>query len=234
MFYQGNYSTSRDTLLPEAFSAFSAYRFQIPEKYQNFTVYKATVSMTYTGTIFCYGHPAVRQSLPERLPVFTKDAATWLLNDNSNWRQYTQIRTGFFQSLNNSVSAMTNGCSEILYLDNTKTQGVLNLGGINSAKPYWIDWPGGQVTYADGCIPKSNTPWRVSFELGQTFKDSIASLRDGWMPCMYSIAVTGGNTDIYGQDYPYWYNGDSKAAGFWLSFNVYGFTLELTMQLGEA
>lgn len=53
------------------------------------------------------------------------------------------------------------------------------------------------------------------------------------MPCMYSIAVTGGNTDIYGRDYPFWWNSDSRAAGFWLSFNVYGFTLDLTLQFGE-
>jgi hypothetical protein len=56
--------------------------------------------------------------------------------------------------------------------------------------------------------------------------------RAGWIPSLPYVDVTTGTNNNPSIDYPY-YDGssDSRAAGFWLCTNWYGFSLNVTLAL---
>jgi hypothetical protein len=155
IFYQGAYSTSRGGVGAEAYMTFPAYHFTIPAKYERFEVIDATVSLMHSGCILQYMSALQRQTNVNRYPVFAKDAATWLLDDNSYWRGSMPAYTGFFPNLYDPLDMIQDTTDEF-QAEMNNTQGDLNLGTQN-AKPYWISWSG--TNYSDGCIPVTSNPW---------------------------------------------------------------------------
>ncbi len=228
IFYQGAYSTSRGEIGAEAYMTFPAYHFTIPEEYDKFEVVNANVSLMHGGCILQYMSALQKQTNLNRYPVFAKDAATWLLDSNSPWRGTMESYTGFFPELYDPME-MANDATDVFDAEMNNAVGDLNLGSAN-AKPYWISWSG--VNYADGFIPVSSNPWQQQFQLSQAACQTMTQYRAGWIPSIPWVDVTTGTANNPSIDNPYYpASSDSRAAGFWLCTNWWGFYLHITLAL---
>lgn len=221
IFYQGAWSTAAGNTRPEAFMKIPAYHFSIPTKYAQFTVTAATLSMQHGGTIL--------QKMMTRNSgqYFAANAPTSLLASNSDWRQSWDISLGLHSSLSTDPCYMHSSAIDTAALDVNLTQGTLNRGGTYNARKIWDNT---FVSYTDGYIPVTDTPWTQSISLSSSFAAALTTGMGGWIVPTIPVAVTSGTTDTYGSDYPYFTPGSANP-GYWLCVSFWGFSLSVTLAI---
>lgn len=232
IFYQGTYSTSTATNYPEAYMTLPAYRFEIPEKYDQFQVVGGTLNLMHGGTILQKNAAWTTQTNANYMPQFAANAANWLMNGFDEWRYPLPVNIGWFSDLYHPYN-MNQDAIQTFDATTNDTQGYLNQGEYN-AKEYWISWPGGQgVTYYDGCIPITTNPWVQQVPLDSNMLAAMNSNRVGWIPALIDVDSDGNDDNVSNYDYPVWVpsSSDQRAAGFWLCCNFWGFSLNVQLAL---
>ena len=220
IFYQGAWSTAAGNARPEAFMQIPAYHFTIPQKYSNFTVSSATLSLIHGGTIL--------QKMMTRNSgqYFAANAPTRLLSSDSDWRRSWGIGLGLYPSLSTDPCYMHNDVIDTVALDSHLTTGTLNRGGTYNARKIWENT---FVSYTDGYIPVTDTPWTQSIALSANFNAALTTGMGGWIVPTHDVAVTSGDTDT-DLDYPY-FNPGSSNPGYWLCVSFWGFSLSVTLSI---
>lgn len=222
IFYQGAWSTSRGNAHPEAFIKVPAYHFTIPQTYNGWDVSAATLSLIHGGTILQYMMTRTANQ------YFATTAPTSLLPSNSGWRGAGwSMDFGLYSSLASDPTDMHGSAIDTILLDTNRAAGNLNQGAANAR----VIWSNAAITYTDGCIPVTSSPWTQAAALSSNFCAALASGMGGWIVGTPSVGVTNGNTDLVGYDYPFYDPGQGNP-GYWLCCSFWGFSLSLTLTIG--
>lgn len=221
IFYQGAWSTSHGNTLPEAFIKIPAYHFTIPQTYNGWAVQAATLSIIHGGTI-------LQQMMTRNSgQYFATQAPTSLLPSDSDWRGAGwSMDFGLYQSLNTDPCYMHDDAIDTILLDTNRATGSLNQGASNAR----LIWSNSAITYTDGCIPVTSSPWTQTASLSANFCAALSAGMGGWIVGTPPVAVTSGDTDLVGYDYPF-FNPGSGNPGYWLCCSFWGFGLTVTLAI---
>lgn len=226
IFYQGAYSTAAGNTRPEAFMKLCAYHFTIPAQYAPLAVASATLKITHGGTILQHYGATVQTVVSSYMPQFAANASTSLLEANSEWRTGWVQQFGLYQTLNNEPSQMHEQALQDITLDTHLTQGTLNNGVTNGR----LIWDNTYVSYTDGYIPVTNSPWVQSVALEADMLYALNGNRGGWIVGTPNVSTSTNASADTANDYPFYDPGSSNPA-WWLCCSYWGFALQVTLSI---
>lgn len=217
VFYQGAYSTSKNTLGGESYMQLCGYHFTIPDKYAGFAVSGISVSLTHGGTILTYGNCRGNTNKA----YFAKDFPENQMGSQlGTWKESWAQKFGIFDYLNDPTEMIRRASDNIVLQTATKS------GTPTGARDLWgYD--------RDGYIPIASAPYVQTFSLSSAAANSMNTKRGGWLVGLPEVGISTADNDTdTANDYPIFDNSSySACAGYWLCCSYWGLSMRITLEI---